>query len=45
MLVCLPMVCYDVHPSLGLNSMQDLGVEEIRNGIDKPSEKRNITKI
>ena len=30
------MVCCDVHHGLGLNCMQDLGVEEMLNGIDKP---------
>ena len=30
------MVCYDVHPSLDMNSMQDLGVEEMLNVLDKP---------
>ena len=38
------VVCCDVFPGLGLNSMQDLGVEETSNGIDKPSEDRNLTK-
>ena len=28
------MVCYDVHPGLGLNCMQDLGVEEMLNGLE-----------
>ena len=43
-LLCLFVVCCDVHPGLGLNSMQDLGVEETSNGLDKPSEDRNLTK-
>ena len=30
------MVCCDVHPSLGLNYMQDLVVEDILNVLDKP---------
>ena len=38
------MVCCDVHPVLGLNYMQDLGVEEMPNGIDKPSVERKLTK-
>ena len=33
MLLCLPMVCCDVNPSLGLKCMKDLGVEEKRNGL------------
>ena len=44
MLLCMPVVCFDVHPSLVLNYMQELGVEETSNGIDKPSEERNLTK-
>ena len=44
MLLCLPMVCSDVHPGLGLNCMQDLGVEETSNGLDKASVERNLTK-
>ena len=44
MLLGLPVICYDVHPGLGLNCMQDLGVEETRNGIDKPSAERNLIK-
>ena len=43
--MCLLVVCCDVHPDLGLNYMQDLGVEETPNGIDKPSAERNLTKI
>ena len=31
-----PYGYYDVHPGLGLNHMQDWGVEEKRNGLDKP---------
>ena len=38
------VVCCDVHPGLVLNSMQDLGVEETPNGLDKPSAERNLTK-
>ena len=44
-LLCLLVVCCDVHPSLGLNCMKDLGVEETLNGLDKPSAYRNLTKI
>ena len=44
MLLCLLVVCCDVHPGLGLNCMQDLGVEEKSNGLDKPSAERNLTK-
>ena len=36
------MVCYEVH-GLGLNCMQDLVLEEMRNGLDKPSVGRNLT--
>ena len=43
-LLWLLMVCCDVHLGLGMNCMQDLGVEETLNGIDKPSEERNLTK-
>ena len=28
-----------MHPGLGINCMQYLGVEEMRNGLDKPSVK------
>ena len=45
MLLCLLVVCCDVYPGLGLNCMQDSGVEETPNGIDKPSAERNLTKI
>ena len=45
MLLCLSVVCCYVHLGLGLNCMQDLGVEEMPNGLDKPSEERNLTKI
>ena len=38
------MVCCYVCPSLGLNCMQDLGVEETSNGLNKPSAERNLTK-
>ena len=44
MLLCLPVVCCYVHPGLGLNCMQDLRVEEMRNGLDKPSAERNLMK-
>ena len=44
MLLCVPVVCCDVHPGLGLKCMQDLGVEETKNGIDKPSAERNLKK-
>ena len=44
-LMCLLVVCCYVCPSLGLNCMRDLGVEEILNGLDKPSEERNLMKI
>ena len=44
MLLCIPMVRCDVHPGLGLNYMQDLGVEEMRNGLDKPSVERKLMK-
>ena len=43
-LLCFPVVFCDVHPSLGLKCMQDLGVEETWNWIDKPSEERSLTK-
>ena len=33
--VFLPCGCCDVHPGLGLICMQDLGVEEKRNGLVK----------
>ena len=38
------MVFYDVHPGLGLNCTQELGVEEMSNGPDKPSAERNLMK-
>ena len=44
-LLCLLVVCCYVCPGLGLNYMQDLGVEETLNGLDKPSEERNLSKI
>ena len=44
MLLSTLVVCCDVCPGLGLNSMQDLGVEEMPNGFDKHSEERNLTK-
>ena len=43
--MCLLVICCDVHPGLGLNCMQDLGVEEIQNWLDKTSEERNLRKI
>ena len=39
------VVCCYVYPGLGLNCMKDLGVEEMLNGLDKPSEERNLMKI
>ena len=44
MLLIYHVVCCDVYLGLGMNSMQDLGVEETPNGIDKISEERNLTK-
>ena len=44
-LMFLLVVCFYVCPHLGLNYMQDLGLEETSNWIDKPSEERNLTKI
>ena len=43
-LLCILVVCCDVHLGLGFNSMQDLGVEETPNRIDKPIAKRNLKK-
>ena len=43
-LLCLLVVCCYVCSSLGLNYMQDLGVEETLNWIDKPSGERKLTK-
>ena len=43
-LLCLHCGYCDVHPGLGLNCMQDLGVEDTSNWLDKPSEERNLTK-
>ena len=43
-MLCLLVVCCDVHLGLGLNCMQYLGVEETLNGLDKPSEERNLEK-
>ena len=40
-----PYGCCYVCPGLGLKCMRDLGVEETPNGLDKPSEERNLTKI
>jgi len=45
MLLCLIVFCCYVCLGLGLDHMQDLGVEEMMNWIDKPSEERNLTKI
>ena len=42
-LLCLLVVCCYVCSGLGLNCMQDLGVEEMLNWLDKPSEERNLT--
>ena len=39
-----PVVFGEVHPGLDLNHMQYLGVEEMRNGLDKPSAERNLMK-
>ena len=44
LLLNVPVVCCYVCPGLGLNSMEDLGVEEMLNGIDKYSAERNLTK-
>ena len=44
-LMCLLVVYCYVCPGLGLNCMQDLGVVETPNGLDKPSAERNLTKI
>ena len=44
MLLSYLVVCCYEYPGLGPNSMQDLGVEETSNGLDKPSEERNLTK-
>ena len=38
------MVGCVVYPGLGLNYMQDLGVEETSNGLGKFSEERTLTK-
>ena len=43
-LLCILVVCCDAYLGLGLNSMQELGVEETSNGLDKPSEERNLKK-
>ena len=42
--LCLPVVCCDVQLGLGLSCIKDLGVEEMRNGLDKPSVERNLMK-
>ena len=39
-----PYGCCYLNPGLGVNYMQELGVEETSNGLDKPSEERNLTK-
>ena len=44
LLFCILVVCCDVYPGLGLNYMEDLGVEETLNGLVKPSEESNLTK-
>ena len=36
-LLCLIVDCYDVQPSLGLNCMQELGLEETLHWLDKPT--------
>ena len=33
-----------MYPGFGLECMQDLGVEEAHNWLDKPSEERNLAK-
>ena len=43
-LLCLLVVCCYVCPGLGLDRMQELGVEETMNLLAKPSEERNPTK-
>ena len=43
-MLCLLMVCCYVCPGLGLNYIQDLGVEETLNGIEKGSVERNLMK-
>ena len=46
MLLCLPLACCDVHPGFGLNYIQELGVEEHRNVLDKTSvEPHNKIKV
>ena len=44
-LLCLIVVCCYVCLGLGLNCMQDLGMEETSNWLDKHSDERNLTKI
>ena len=44
-LLCYLVVCCYACLGLGLNCMQDLGVEEMGNGLNKPSEERNLAKI
>ena len=43
-LLCHLVVCCYVYPGLSLNCMQDLGVEEAHNWLDKLTEERNLTK-
>ena len=42
--LCHLVIFSYVYPGLGLDSMQDLRVEEAHNWLDKPSEERNLTK-
>ena len=44
MLLCLLLVSFYVCPGLGLNYMQDLGVEDTSKDLDKLSAERNLTK-
>ena len=44
-LLCLLVVCCYVCLVLGMDCMQDLGVVETPNGINKPSVERNLMKI
>ena len=43
-LFCLLVVFCDVHLGLGMNYMQELGVEETLNCLDKPIEESKLTK-
>ena len=45
MFLCLLVVSCDVHPGFDLNCIQDLGVEDMSNGIGKPSAERNLKEI